>query len=68
MSIELLPPTTIYPKDFHVRRNYCDCHPETCCCNDWAVHDAEGNKLTTHFYREEADEQVVLRKFARMAT
>ena len=20
-------------KDFEIKRNFCDCHPETCCCD-----------------------------------
>ena len=67
MTIELLPPPEKYPKAFHVRRNSCDCHPETCCCHPWAVHDRDGKKLTTHHDREEADEQVTLRKMAAKA-
>ena len=55
MSIELLPPTPKYPNSYHVRTNYCQCHPETCCCNDWAVHDHNGEKHSTYFYRKDAD-------------
>jgi hypothetical protein len=56
MSIELLPPTKTYPKSYHVRYNYCQCHPETCCCNDWAVHEPNGNKHSTYFHRNTAIE------------
>lgn len=54
MSIELLPPTPKYPKEYHVRPNYCTCHPETCCCNDWAVHAPDGSKVDTFFYKQAA--------------
>ena len=54
MSIELLPPDPQYPSGYHVRTNYCRCHPETCCCNDWAVHGPDGEKHSTHFHEETA--------------
>jgi hypothetical protein len=56
MSIELLPPDKKYPKKFHVRVNYCKCHPETCCCNDWAVFDPNGKKHSTFFAEDTAHE------------
>lgn len=58
MSIELLPPDKKYPTDWHVRPNFCKCHPETCCCNDWAVYDPAGNKYVTCFTKVEADSLV----------
>jgi hypothetical protein len=40
-----------------VGSNYCNCHPETCCCNDWAVY--SGNKkVNTFFDRAKAEEYV----------
>lgn len=54
MSIELLPPTKTYPAKYHVRQNFCRCHPETCCCDDWAVHLPSGKKYTTHNSKEVA--------------
>ena len=42
MSIELLPPEVNHPETWHVRRNSCDCHPETCCCRKWAVFTPKG--------------------------
>lgn len=56
MSIEYLPPTPRYPNKYHVRQNWCDCHPETCCCNDWAVHFHNGNKHSTYFKRQAAED------------
>lgn len=58
MSIELLPPDPVYPNACHVRSNFCRCHPETCCCNDWAVHGPDEVKHSTHFDRGDADEVV----------
>jgi hypothetical protein len=56
MSIELLPPTPIYDKKYHVRINFCDCHPETCCCNDWAVHTPDGEKEITFYKKNDAQD------------
>ncbi len=56
MSIELLPPDPEYPNTYHVRLNWCRCHPETCCCNDWAVHSPSGEKLSTYFHKSDADD------------
>jgi hypothetical protein len=36
------------PKRYTVEPNSCSCHPETCCCNDWAVYD-KGKKVITFF-------------------
>jgi hypothetical protein len=47
MSIELLPPDKKHPNEYHVRPNYCRCHPETCCCDPWAVFDGNGEKWET---------------------
>ena len=53
MSIELLPPDPVCPKgQYHVRKNYCQCHPETCCYNDWAVFEPSDEKHTSHFHRD----------------
>ncbi len=54
MSMELLPPDPVYPKAYHVRDNWCRCHPETCCCNDYAVHAPDGTKYSTHFHEDDA--------------
>lgn len=56
MSLEYLPPAPVYPAAFHVRPNWCDCHPETCCCNDWAVHAPDGTRHSTHFPRSTAQD------------
>lgn len=54
MSIELLPPDLVYPRQFHVRPNYCKCHPETCCCGYLAVHDPDGDKVATFNHKDDA--------------
>ena len=33
---------------FTAARNHCNCHPETCCCKDWAVFNPDGRKHSTH--------------------
>ena len=41
---------------YEVRLNFCNCHPETCCCNTWAVYQPDGTKHSTFCYRSEAYE------------
>ena len=41
---------------YEVRFNSCGCHPETCCCNDWAIFSTDGKKHSTHFTRQLADQ------------
>ena len=50
---------------YEVIPNRCKCHPETCCCNDWAVYYNDGkdiyfdlrkeNKHSTHFRKDVAE-------------
>jgi hypothetical protein len=35
---------------YQVRPNHCDCHPETCGCNPWAVY--AGNEKILSFYQK----------------
>ena len=56
MSLELLPPTPKHLSKWHVRANRCRCHPETCCCDDWAVYDTNGENYLTFFDKESADD------------
>lgn len=42
-------------QEYQVKPNSCNCHPETCCCNDWAVYSTGGEKHSTHFKREVAE-------------
>ena len=56
MSIELLPPAEKHPDKWHVRSNQCNCHPETCCCNPWAVCAPDGKKQATYFNKGDAEE------------
>lgn len=41
---------------YTVCRNRCQCHPETCCCNDWAVCTSDGVTHATYYKKETADE------------
>jgi hypothetical protein len=45
---------TTAPK-YQVVPNQCSCHPETCCCDDWAIFENGSKKLTMH-RKEDADE------------
>jgi len=55
MSIELLPPSEKKNTGkYHVKPNWCGCHPETCCCNDWVLNDPKGEKVTTFFNKSDA--------------
>jgi len=40
---------------YTVRRNHCDCHRETCNCNDWVIYVGE-EKHSTYFGKDTADE------------
>jgi hypothetical protein len=61
MSIELLPADKQHPHRWHVRPNRCNCHPETCCCDDWALHDPAGNKDQTFFDKSNAEAYAVFK-------
>ena len=50
MSIELCEPTPSYPSNWHVRPNYCRCHPETCCCDPLVVY--YGNDVDVTMFRK----------------
>ncbi len=39
---------------YKVCRNSCQCHPETCCCDPWAVYSLDGEKHSTHWEKEVA--------------
>jgi hypothetical protein len=40
--------------DYRVVPNWCNCHPETCCCNDWAIVTNRDTKHSTHFDQTQA--------------
>ncbi len=48
----------IKPPKWVVKPNRCNCHPETCCCDDWAVYSPSGEKELTFFNKHHADEWV----------
>lgn len=40
---------------YTVEMNRCNCHPETCCCNDWVVVDRDGGAVSSFFDRDDAE-------------
>lgn len=46
----------LYPSLYHVAYNRCRCHPETCCCNDYAVIKPSGTTLMTTMHHSVAVE------------
>lgn len=36
--------------------NYCDCHPETCCCDKWAIYKPNGEKYVTVYMKATAED------------
>ena len=44
---------------YKVERNRCGCHPETCCCDDYAVIDPLGGKYVTTNDKNIANQIVV---------
>lgn len=36
-----------------VKPNQCQCHPETCACNPWAVYDGD-KKLISFYHKSDA--------------
>lgn len=40
---------------YKVEINHCNCHPETCACNDYKVIDENGKKVSSHFHRDAAE-------------
>lgn len=39
---------------YSVEKNYCNCHPETCCCNPYKIVDTNGEKFETFYTKEKA--------------
>lgn len=45
---------------YYVGPNHCNCHPETCCHDDWAVYDSEDDQvLDTFFRKDDAEARVI---------
>lgn len=44
--------------EFKVVPNRCNCHPETCCCNPWAVVDQAGNVYATAYHQDKAQNMI----------
>jgi hypothetical protein len=43
---------------YKVMRNHCGCHPETCCCNEFVVIDADGEKVASSMDKSGLDKLV----------
>lgn len=46
--------------NFKVMPNRCDCHPETCCCNDWVLVDDKGKRYATFYSEKQVTEMALL--------
>lgn len=44
--------------EFKVVPNRCDCHPETCACNPWAVVDQTGKKYASSYHKQLAEKMI----------
>ena len=51
-----MPKATRYLNAYVVKPNWCRCHPETCCCDDWAIYD--GDELYSTYFRESEASEV----------
>lgn len=47
-----------------VRPNYCQCHPETCGCNPWAVYDGD-KKILSFYHKKDAQDYVLTKEILR---
>lgn len=45
----------MYYPPFKLEPNRCNCHPETCCCDDWKITDSKNNKVVTFHNKENAE-------------
>jgi hypothetical protein len=43
------------PAEYVVKPNRCNCHPETCGCNPWAIFRGS-HKHSTHYHKEVAEQ------------
>lgn len=41
--------------EYKVIINRCNCHPETCCCDDWIVVDSKGEEQCSFFSFKRAE-------------
>lgn len=58
MSIELLPPKRVYPNKYYVDVNFCNCHPETCSCDQYAVYYPLSSKKYSSFYSKNKAQEI----------
>jgi hypothetical protein len=49
---------------YQVRPNHCDCHPETCGCNPWAVYDGD-KKIISFYHQSDAQEYALTYEIKR---
>lgn len=40
---------------YKIESNYCDCHPETCCCDKYKVVDDKDNTIAKFYNIEDAE-------------
>lgn len=40
---------------YKVVPNWCNCHPETCCCNSWKIVNENDEKHSTHYSKDKAE-------------
>ena len=51
---------------YRLEKNGCNCNPETCNCNDWAIYTGK-TKHSTYFDRKVAEEVCDALNFKRLA-
>lgn len=47
---------------YSIFRNYCQCHPETCCCLKWFVGDSSGKIIARYENKQEAEQLIIILK------
>lgn len=45
--------------EYKVVSNWCNCHPETCCCSDYAIVNEQGEKITTVYSEAEGNTYII---------
>lgn len=46
-------------KRYIIRPNWCNCHPETCCCDDYVIWDTKKNKKLMTIFNLSTAEHVI---------
>ena len=47
LMIGSTPSETTRMEKYKIVSNWCNCHPETCCCKDYVIVDEKGSKVIT---------------------